>query len=284
MVAMGALARLRWLLPAALVSACLFPSLGDLTGGDGGSSDGGGDVTIADTGGDTVAKDGGTNDGAPDARFCVTNAAHTFCEDFDDPTGFIPHWTSINVLPMATMVADSDASTSPPNSLLADDEGATGISAALTKHFGVTSHFTVSMEVRIDQRDDTCSYVHFVDVSLNPIPSGFGYTTYHDYLQTAAGGGKLVHFSALTDGGTATQSTPFSELFASFRHVVLDVDIPSLTMAVAVDGTLQASLPLPPVSNVTGVDLIIGSLSTNCPSAPIFKIRFDDVLVDVDAG
>jgi hypothetical protein len=273
----------------ALTSACsLLTSLSDLQSSiDASGGDATADAPPSDVSTDELHVADASADATTDAStFCVTNANHTFCEDFDEPNLAL-RWDGTIIKGDAATLFENDAtSLSPPSSLSVSNTmvGSTAQTseAYITKAFASTTHITLTFEFGIDT-PSTCTYVRFADIEVTNPPAE--YSTYNVFLGLANGVTGQVIFATTTDASTAT-SAPLNNSFnQSWQNIELDIDLLASTASVTIDGTIAvAATAMPPLGVPSALNVKLGIMAFNCPTESTFTAHYDNVLVDSDAG
>ncbi|HEY1954001.1 MAG TPA: hypothetical protein VGH28_00265 [Polyangiaceae bacterium] len=252
-------------------AACFFPDLGALSGNDAGP-DGASDATANDA----AVNDAAMNDASADAGPCA--AQHVFCDDFDDgPLGAkwdSPYLTDGGALGLTTV----HAVTAP--SALAATAAQTGPSvegeAELQKLLPAADHTRVQADVTV-AAGASVSELDMIALIPKPPPPGSDYADFD--IQLGKTTGYLEQYVHDTDGGESSQDLAVDASFAATRHVVLDVDFPSQTYALAIDGvpiqtmTLNPPMPKSPLELDVGIAYIESSQGT-------WTVFVDDVVVD----
>ncbi len=270
---------------SAEIFACgLFPDLSSLSESDGATTDAANDASISadadagktDSGDAAVIKDAGS-DGDAAALFCVTNANHTFCEDFDEP-GFATRWNGVVTTPDAGTAVESDASSvSAPNELLTTatyPPNTNGLAAYAYKHF--TTAKTLKLQVALLVEAATMANFDPVEISFTP-PAA--YKSYQIHIDVATQ--HVGYTTAPADGGSAvTTDTPFTSTFATWRNLELDLDLTTSAFQILVDGTQVVSWTVAPLAP-TAFDIRLGVVLGVSGSTPTTSIvHVDNVLVD----
>jgi len=257
---------------ACLLSACLFPDLGDLNGDGGGADTGSGDTSKPDV----LIGDGGT-DAPNDAPFCK-RANHSLCDDFDE-VALGAAWTSQHVS-FTTLALDDASATSSPNSLLAIDPTGTnnGAYAYLQKDFtGSASRVVCEMQLRVEKIGAAPAYAF----QLVLTPTNSPMSDYHVGVLQYATKTQIVEGYDYVDGGSGGQnsdlSKPISADAGTFTRVTIDAKLgSSASIAVMLDGaTVLATTLAAPAS--TAQTITLGFQEYFGTAA---RIRYDDVACD----
>jgi hypothetical protein len=248
-------------------AGCLFPSLSDLTGGDGAPPIDAGD-----------ASDANASDAPPTGTFCSTQDA-TFCEDFDEPDGgYVSRWTSLQIGAGNTVMTESDASSSAPNALVVGVPlGASGGAALLEDLPPSVTTYEYAFAIRFEPYDAGAGSVYFNQIEVDN-PSA--YTEYR--FQTLAG---ATHFQAhvfYADGGNTLADLPMSITFmpGQWYRVVEQLTVSSpAKVTILVNGSPALSTTIAEATNGIGTsEFLAGIYHTNAPTGAWF-MEIDDVVM-----
>ena len=244
-----------------VLAACgLFPDVSSLGG----------------PGSDASAPEVGAGDAdAGDAGPCASQ--HVFCDDFDDgPLGAkwdSPYKTDGGGLALTTLHA-----VSPPNALAATLAGTgPGVEgeSELQKSLPAADHTRVQADVTVAP-GTSANEVDLVAMVSVTAPSGFDHAEVN--VQSTSDGGILEEYLHGPDGG-AGQDLPVTTSFATTRHIQIDVDFPSQTFALTIDGVPAAGATLSPQITKSALTLNVGVAYIE-GSTGTWTVFVDDVVVD----
>lgn len=249
-------------------AACLFPDLGSL-------GDGGVDATGPDAPPDAPSSDAPSADAAGDAGPC--SGQHVFCDDFDDgPLG--ANWDSKYLTDGGALGLTTVHATSTPNALAATvAQTGPGIEgeAELQKNLPAADHTRVQADVTI-AAGTSQNELDFIALLPKPPPPGFDYADLN--LQLSKSTGYLEEYVHGADGGGG-QDLAVTETYATTKHVVLDLDFPSQTYALAIDGVPIVTMTLSPQIPKCALQLEVGDAYIE-GSVGTWTVFVDDVIVD----
>ena len=267
------------------VSGGFAPACGltaDFSGLQGGTRDGGADVTTpAPDGGtpDVVAdagSDAGGDGAAADAGFCASLAtAVHFCDDFDEGASVGAGWSSTDVWPGSSASVDGTYY-SPPGSFLSQIfSNASPGSARLQEDLPTTaSHVHMEFELLIAQQLSG----NFELCTLHqPVADGTTYGLFYKYEN----GNLLVFVRARgDDGGEIDFTGPIGPPPTGWLHVEIDADVSaSGRIVVKHDGAVVLDKSGVDTSTATRASMFVelGYYSFD-PADAI--AHFDDVVID----
>lgn len=245
-----------------------------------------GEAGNASDGGDGSTAIDGTPGDAPSneasGRWCKTlSPAPVFCDDFDDQGPFAG-WTNQDLRAGGTVVRDSTASRSAPNSLLTDSPGSSNPgSAVLFLQIATTvSKLHYAYDMRIDVRDPQTGYAEINYVKLdNGMTSS---AIYMRAFKSPTDPATVTAEAYLADGGVPQHDIQLAgnPQFGGWRRVDLDLDLAQHLLTVTIDGAmagstaLESNLYVPsPIRVETGIGY------TGSPSGE-WRIRYDNVTID----
>jgi hypothetical protein len=254
-------------------AGCLFPSLGDLGGDDGGADASNKDVTTTDAA-----------DAAVDAPLC-SGDAHTFCTDFDETT-LAADWTSISNPTGTTVRLDDASAVSVPNSLLCGvDSPTSSVFASVEKKFyGAQAELVAAFDVNVAALDVTNEQFLFEVGGEN-----------------AAGTGCVFLFRAITGSSDVQLQSYTSSADTGDTFIPLDAPIAPATwthVEIHLEGSPTNMTSLSVLYDgkpVSGDPQFKSSLVTSCPMSSFVFLRlgywftkgtaliehFDNVIADV---
>jgi len=263
----------------ALISACLFPSVGELTGGTDAAIESAADTSVE------ASSDGGFDGGTcgdGSSLFCdkLCKTPTTFCEDFDHDQVF-GAWQTTPTSQGGNVVYDPSVSASPPRSAKCTTPGSSineQVYAGLQRDFAGAARVVLDFDVRIEQPTSSAETGLF-QFTLYPTPPYDYATAAVDILQTFS----VKQTTHLLDGGYMGNDTTFTDAavpFGAWHHVQLDMDFAGKTAKLAIDGQPVSTTALNngfmPGSKAT---LTIGQYYAYGPTPPL-TIHIDDVVVD----
>jgi len=235
-----------------------------LTAGGAGAGDGGADAPRADAAGD--------EGGACAAR------RWALCDDFDHAElGAL--WATTSAVG-GTLTLDTDASVSPPRSLLVTvplPSEAAAPQAFLGQTFGApTSALHCEIDLRVDLVDPKGA-VNPLNIALTPTDPD--YKNYSLFLVIDANALKFLEYMDFADGGSfepCAQLAPPST--GQWLHYAIDVDVLSGRGTLWEGTTRLATMPLHLPRSASATTLEVGQTYVYAPGGDsTWQLRFDDV-------
>ena len=265
---------------AAFVAAVAFAFSCADTSGLAGAKDGadGGDAATVE---DAASLPDAVSDASPDAGsgFCATHPGHTFCDDFDDGD-LAARWSSVFGVRGAPLRDDAGA-TSPPFALLATAAATTSAAgdfhaSSVLKVFSATTHLHLSANVLALQ---PLAGLNTVYIRPSPLPGNALF--YEVSIWTPPNGtSTLEHYVFYPDGGGPKTNQPFTESWAGWRHVELDVRFDTAVATLTIDGVQRGTVALEAVQP-TAVEVELGIPYAD-PVDAGKSVRWDDVTIDAE--
>jgi hypothetical protein len=262
-----------------LVSSCLFPDLGPLSGDDAGNGDATSDVKGSDVSSDVTndaALDGPPSDAGLDVKTSPCATKHTFCDDFDD--GAVgATWDNIDNGVGGTLSQTTNA-VSAPYALEAKVPSGPGHPyAMLQKYFPAAAHVHFECDLIIVGSQATNMEIDYFDFSFTPS----GYVAGDFNLERNNPGGTVEEISQTTaDASSSFHDDNMSEELGSWKHLVVDIDFTKASFTMTVDGqTVDAMSMTPPLSSAQAT-LSVGATYTGGLTAQ-WSVITDNVVVDL---
>jgi len=262
-----------WLGALLVVDACLFPSLGGLSGGDA-------SVDAISSSDASPPQDAGCGDGSPlfCDKLCVVP---TFCDDFDHDQAF-GLWNGNKISAGGTVAYDTTTVVSSPRAVKCSTpaSGSTSqIYASLNKDLAAASRFTVDFDVLVEQPSQSGQRLSIAEIEL--LPAGWNYATgfvvidngYYKYNSTIY----ALDGSYNGSGDTTSQATV---PFGTWTHITFDLDLTNKTMTLSAGGSLAIKTALPSafIPGSAG-SMKIGQFYANGP-APAWTVHLDNVVIN----
>jgi len=270
---------MRWVSLLLVVSSCLFPDLGPLSGADAGGNDGApSDVVTNDVA--TDAQLDATNDAPPsdaglDVKASPCATQHTFCDDFDDGS-LGATWDNIDN--SGGTLSQTTSSVSAPYAFQAQVPGGGGHPyAVLQKYFPASQHVHFECDLMIVGSQTTNFEIDYFDWAFKPT----GYTYGNFNLERFNGGGTVEEI-ATPNGADASayHDENIAEQLTSWKHLVVDIDYTKATFTMSVDGaTVDAMSMTPPLASAQAT-LAVGVTYTGGLTSQ-WSVLTDNVVVDL---
>jgi len=208
---------------------------------------------------------------------------HTFCDNFDRPTGVAVGWTS-SMVTGGTLAIDNSTSVSPPGSLAvafdASNAGVAYLSESFTPLAQTGVHYAFDLDL---ETADTTGEVDIADLLWLSYPApctGLGFFVVRTRDLTPA---QLVLQETYNNCAGGNIDTPIPVASSGFSHLDVDVQVGAAGVAhvqVAVDGVLQidraVQVDVPP----SQLELRFGVPFTAAVNAP-WSVHYDNVAVDL---
>ncbi len=267
-----------------LVSSCLFPDLGGLSGDDaGGPDDATADVTKAD-GANDVTPDtsdatfdvGPPSDAGLDVKTSPCAVKHTFCDDFDNGS-LGATWDKTDNGGGGTLSQSANAVT-PPYSFQAQVPGGGGHPyALLQKVLNASQHVHYECDIMIIGSQASQMEVDYYDIAF--VPTGYTYGNFNlERLNTGGTVEEIAH--ATTADADTYNDDSISEELTTWKHIVVDIDYTKSTFTLSVDGaTIDAMSMKPPLASAQST-LGVGITYTGGLSAT-WTVLIDNVVIDL---
>lgn len=244
-------------------SACgLFPDLSPLTSEDASTpADAKSDVVpTGDAKSDApIPNDAGTGDAADaaDAFVSPCTAQHTFCDDFDGPFG--AKWDTSEIM-SGPLGGSTNAVSGSSLKAVAIPNG-NGDDSALLKHFGSATHTHIEFDALVQSPATTTGdEVDLIGLTVDsaPAPYTFGVLDMMRYEDSS----QIEEYCDNPDASTG-QDLAFTETFASWRHVALDINFGTQKFTVSINGTQVQHIDLTPSFSATGYTVYLGVAFTS---------------------
>ena len=254
-----------------LFGCSAFVSLDGLTGGDAGLAEGGDGSDDVES--DVVVQ----NDAGIDGRVSPCLKPHTFCDDFDH--GLLGAKWDRMVMTAGSLSLSTNAVTQ-PNALEATAISITGGSQTLlAKTFPAMDHTHIELDIQVANPSDTTqTEVDLVALWLVQAPPG--YSSSELYVERWQDAAILEQYALADDGGSVGQSLPINETFNAWRHVTLDLDRPSSTFTMSIDGQTPTVMLLEAPLAMFPFELGVGVANVSSTIAGEWDVWIDNVVVD----
>ena len=270
---------MRRVLALLLVSSCLFPDLGPLSGDDAGGSDATTDATkdVALDVTNDVAVDAPPSDAGPDVKKSPCAQQHTFCDDFDDG-GLGATWDYTNNGGGGTLSQTTNA-VSAPYALLTQVPGGGGHPyASLEKKLAASAHVHFECDMMIMGSQSTNMEIDYFDFAFKP--SGYSYGDFNLERNNPGGTSEEISQATTADASTYNDDSLTEEL-TTWKHLVVDIDYTKSTFSVAVDGaTIDAMSMKPPLASAAA-SLGIGVTYAGGLTTGPWSVLVDNVVIDL---
>jgi len=271
---------MRRVLALLLVSSCLFPDLGPLSGDDAGGADATTDATkdvALDVTNDVAKTDGAPSDAGADVKTSPCAVKHTFCDDFDDG-GLGATWDNTNNGAGGTLSQTTNA-VSAPYAFQAQVPGGGGHPwASLEKSFPASSHVHFECDMMIVGAQSTNMEIDYFDFAFKP--SGYSYGDFNIERDNPGGTVEEISQATTADASTYNDDTITEEL-TTWKHLVVDIDFTKNTFTVAVDGATIDAMSMKPVLASAAATLGIGVTYVGGLTTGPWSVLVDNVVVDL---
>jgi hypothetical protein len=259
-----------------LLSSCLFPNLGSLSGDDAGGSDATTDVTNDGTPASDATSDGGPTDAGLDVKTSPCAVQHTFCDDFDDGS-LGARWDKTDNGGGGTLSQSSNAVT-PPFSFQAQVPGGSNHPYALLQKFlDASQHIHYECDIMIIGSQSTSFELDYYDLAFKP--AGYTYGNFNLERLNPGGTSEEIAMANGADADTYNDDN-LTEEFTTWKHLVADVDFGKSTFTLIVDGaTIDAMSMKPPLASAPST-LGVG-LTYSAGLTATWTVLIDNVVIDV---
>lgn len=235
---------------ACAAGCTLFVDLDGLVSSDVPSNDGGKDPPV-DSATEASATDGDA-DANGSTRFCPQVSA-VLCNDFDESDAAVPGpWSSYVTDPDVKVEVSSARVRSAPRALILQSTG-NGHNANLSSSFAGISGAELAFDLYIESRGSNLTVAWFRVPGLGEV-----------YLQPSDEATTVIAETHEEDGSaTVYEKTTTSAMgTGSWIHVSLDVDFPTRTATVSLDGATTKRTLRAPWASVSAFEIHLGILAT----------------------